>query len=316
MFRPGGATPESVPAGGAGAKAPATAKIILNVIDYYNLLGVRPTARHEDIRAAFRRQAKSAHPDAHPHLGEAEKAEMQRRFIRLAQAYETLTHPERRRDYDRKLRAARMRGESRRRATPGGTSGATARRRATPGGTPGAGQRTRPGPGGPGAAGTGRAGPQGSDRQGFARPGGPPPGGRDEDLEDLLEDLDRALNKFGLSVRNQFGEMLDRMLAWAMAVFLEVMQTLEKEGNPPSPGEAPPGGAPRRPQPQPERETQARRSRPPPPPPPGEGELEAELAALKEQVNSAVARAEKEKATPELVEEELERIRAGLKRDS
>jgi curved DNA-binding protein CbpA len=72
--------------------------------DYYNLLGVPRQASPDQVRLAFRRLAKRHHPDAHPHLSASERAEMNVRFVQLAQAYETLSDPARRRAYNRDLR--------------------------------------------------------------------------------------------------------------------------------------------------------------------------------------------------------------------
>jgi curved DNA-binding protein CbpA len=76
------------------------------MIDYYNVLQVPPDASPELIRTAYRREAKRWHPDSHPHLRGAERDALQRRFILLAQAYDTLGDVHRRREYDR-LRTAR-----------------------------------------------------------------------------------------------------------------------------------------------------------------------------------------------------------------
>src|SRR3989304_6174676 len=70
--------------------------------DYYNLLRVPPEAPPEAIRAAFRREAKACHPDAHPPAAPEARAALERRFILLAQAYDTLSDPARRRAYDRR----------------------------------------------------------------------------------------------------------------------------------------------------------------------------------------------------------------------
>ncbi len=63
--------------------------------DYYELLGVARDASHADIKRAFRRLARELHPD----VSEAPDAE--RRFRAVAEAYEVLSDPERRRTYDR-----------------------------------------------------------------------------------------------------------------------------------------------------------------------------------------------------------------------
>jgi molecular chaperone DnaJ len=63
--------------------------------DYYELLGVPRDASHEDIKRAFRRLARELHPD----VSEAPDAAL--RFRAVAEAYEVLSDPERRRTYDR-----------------------------------------------------------------------------------------------------------------------------------------------------------------------------------------------------------------------
>lgn len=63
--------------------------------DYYKTLGVRRDASDEEIRKAFRRLARKFHPDV-----AKDKAEGERRFKEINEAYEVLGDPEKRRQYD------------------------------------------------------------------------------------------------------------------------------------------------------------------------------------------------------------------------
>uniref|UniRef100_A0A0G4HVN7 J domain-containing protein n=1 Tax=Chromera velia CCMP2878 TaxID=1169474 RepID=A0A0G4HVN7_9ALVE len=63
--------------------------------DHYGVLELDPSASPDDIKKAYRRQALKWHPDKH---GDKELA--QRKFIEVAAAYETLSDPQKRREYD------------------------------------------------------------------------------------------------------------------------------------------------------------------------------------------------------------------------
>jgi curved DNA-binding protein CbpA len=71
-------------------------------VDYYVVLGIAEDASDETIRSAFRALARRYHPDVGAGSSLVE-------FQRVREAYETLVDPERRRRYDRQLRAARVR---------------------------------------------------------------------------------------------------------------------------------------------------------------------------------------------------------------
>lgn len=63
--------------------------------DYYDRLGVCPSASQTAIERAFRRRAKETHPDRNPDDPEAAA-----RFRRIREAHEVLSDPERRASYD------------------------------------------------------------------------------------------------------------------------------------------------------------------------------------------------------------------------
>lgn len=63
--------------------------------DYYSVLGVEPTASQDDIKRAYRRLAREWHPDVNQGNPEAED-----RFKRVGEAYQVLSDPQRRAQYD------------------------------------------------------------------------------------------------------------------------------------------------------------------------------------------------------------------------
>jgi curved DNA-binding protein len=65
--------------------------------DYYRILGVKPGATKKEIKDAYRRKASDSHPDKYPE-GEADP----QLFRDVSEAYEVLSKPGSRQEYDRK----------------------------------------------------------------------------------------------------------------------------------------------------------------------------------------------------------------------
>lgn len=63
--------------------------------DYYAVLGIPRSASEADIKAAYRKLARQHHPDANPGNKDSEE-----KFKELAEAYEVLKDPEKRKRYD------------------------------------------------------------------------------------------------------------------------------------------------------------------------------------------------------------------------
>lgn len=64
--------------------------------DYYTVLGISRTADEKEIKAAYRKLARKYHPDLNPNDPQAEA-----RFKEVTNAYEVLSEPEKRKQYDR-----------------------------------------------------------------------------------------------------------------------------------------------------------------------------------------------------------------------
>ena len=64
--------------------------------DYYQMLGVKRNAQEAEIRRAFKKLSLKYHPDKNKDDPETAKA----KFVEIANAYEVLSDPEKRKIYD------------------------------------------------------------------------------------------------------------------------------------------------------------------------------------------------------------------------
>ncbi len=82
--------------------------------DLYKLLGLPREASQEDIRKAHRKLVRKYHPDANP-----EDPQAGERFKEIQQAYEVLSNPEKRREYDKRLNTSSRESSGKPRAGAG-----------------------------------------------------------------------------------------------------------------------------------------------------------------------------------------------------
>ncbi len=68
----------------------------MDFVDYYKILGVDKSASEEDIKKAYRKQARKLHPDLNPDDKDAHK-----KFQQVNEANEVLGDPEKRKKYDK-----------------------------------------------------------------------------------------------------------------------------------------------------------------------------------------------------------------------
>jgi len=66
--------------------------------DYYDILGVDEDASDKDIKKAYRKKAKQYHPDMNPDI---DKDKAEKKFKEVTEAYEVLSDPDKRAQYDR-----------------------------------------------------------------------------------------------------------------------------------------------------------------------------------------------------------------------
>ena len=162
--------------------------------DHYDVIGIDPDASAAEIRKAFRKSAKEAHPDLFPQDTFDLRRKRQKRFVKLIQAYEVLSDKEQRREYDRKRLLAQGSFTTSRNQNGTATASSTSRKSGFPRKTANLRANDIPDP--------------------------------EEALNDLLEEVEGLLNRFGSGV----GDPLDLLFAWAKNVFQETVDLWDDVG--------------------------------------------------------------------------------------
>lgn len=78
------------------------------MVNYYQILKISPKATNAEIKSAYRRLARKIHPD----VNATDTQEASKEFTKIAKAYEVLSNPKQRAEYDRRLLDAQYQNSS------------------------------------------------------------------------------------------------------------------------------------------------------------------------------------------------------------
>ncbi|MDE0793001.1 MAG: J domain-containing protein [SAR324 cluster bacterium] len=166
--------------------------------NYYTLFEVPPAADIALIRSAFRKKAKSCHPDLFQQVPAEERQSRQKEFVRLTQAYEILADPGKRQLFDRQLTKsatkARQPHDQKYSRSSSFSSGRSSFKQ----------------------------------KKGFSSNAQKASTSEPEDsLEDLLRDVEEMLGQFGLNFRDP----LEMLVEWARNIFQEITETVNDQAD-------------------------------------------------------------------------------------
>ena len=157
--------------------------------NYYKLSEVSNDADISTLRSAFRKKAKSCHPDLFQHVSPEERKNLQKKFVRLSQAYETLSDPKKRQLFDLRLRKSSVKAGQQNVKEYRSTSNSSSRRNNF------------------------------KQNSAFSRSNYKSTFYESEDtLEDLIRDVEEVLGQFGLN----FKDPLEMLVDWAREVYQEL----------------------------------------------------------------------------------------------
>ena len=157
--------------------------------NYYKLFEVPNDADISTLRSAFRKKAKSCHPDLFQHVSPEERKNLQKKFVRLSQAYETLSDPRKRHLFDLRLRKSSVKDRQKNVKEYRSTSNSSSRRNNF------------------------------KQASAFSRSNYKSTSEESVDsLEDLIRDVEEVLGRFGLN----FKDPLEMLVDWAQEVYQEL----------------------------------------------------------------------------------------------
>lgn len=76
--------------------------------NYYEILGIKPGAKREEIRRAYLELCKKFHPDKFKKLGKEEYEKALKQFTLINEAFNVLYDPVKREEYDKKLKEGKF----------------------------------------------------------------------------------------------------------------------------------------------------------------------------------------------------------------
>jgi curved DNA-binding protein CbpA len=164
--------------------------------NYYTLFGVPPTADIDLIRSAFRKKAKSCHPDLFQQFPTEVRQRRQKEFVRMTQAYEILADPEKRQLFDSQLikstTKARQPHDQKYSRSSSFSSGRNSFKQK-------------------------KTFSSNAQESSTSEPV--------DSLEDLLKDVEEMLGQFGLN----FKDPLEMLVEWARNIFQELSETVNDQ---------------------------------------------------------------------------------------
>ena len=164
--------------------------------NYYKLFEIPNDADIATLRSAFRKKAKSCHPDLFQHVSPEERKNLQKKFVRLSQAYETLADPKKRQLFDLRLKKSSVKAGQQNVKEYRSTSNPSSRRNNFK---------------------QNSAFSQSNYKSTSEESG--------DTLEDLIRDVEEILGQFGLN----FKDPLEMLVDWAREVYQELTGTFYEQ---------------------------------------------------------------------------------------